>query len=94
MSAIVPIANDLNIANILKLRKREYDSFITFRSCLRKAAKEYGNANGVITINDAKNIYGSYIEPELSKLNKKVLKAKRDLIKDTRRELLGWAGVI
>lgn len=94
LSAKVPLANDLNIADVLRLRKREQDSFILFRKCLRDAIGEYCKIKGSITDNQARDIYCSIIEPGLARLNKKVEKARRDLIKGARRELLGWAGAI
>ena len=80
LDVIVPFAGDVPISKLTRLREREQDSFVMFRAALRSAANEYSDSDGRLTKRRAQELYADVIEPSLATLDKKVKKAKRDLV--------------
>lgn len=94
ISTLVPFANDIDIADLLKLRNREYESFIMFRKAMNDAITTCKNWNGSFTDQNAKEIYSDIIRPQLAKLDMKVKTAKKDLVKSSYRKGLAWTATI
>jgi hypothetical protein len=94
LQAIVPVAAEVDIEDIVKLRSRERDSFIRFRGALNKAIDEYYNRKKSFTEKEAKELYHDIIAPEISGLENKMKKASKDLINDSLRSAVGIVGSI
>ncbi|HXI84696.1 MAG TPA: hypothetical protein VNL17_11480 [Verrucomicrobiae bacterium] len=94
LTCLVPFVDNLNLADILKLREREAEAFIVFRASLNKAIDEYKAEAGHLTERDAKAIYADILQPQLAALSTKVNSAGRVLRTDSRRSILGWSGAI
>ena len=94
LTSIVPFVEDVDINNLIKLRKRENDSFLVYRQALNQAINEFVEKSGQFTESDAKSLYSDVISPTLASLDKKVKKAKRDLISKPVRALTGVVGAI
>jgi hypothetical protein len=94
LKAIVPFAADVPISSLLRLRHREEEAFIQFRSALDAALKEMVGQRGVFTERDAQSLYSDVIAPEIARLDRRVKEAKRDLIKAPFASAAGAAGVI
>lgn len=78
---IIPFANNFTPTEILELRFREQESFISFRSCLDKSLSEAFAMKETFTSKDARDIYASIIQPSLAELDKKAKSAARSLFK-------------
>lgn len=94
LTALVPFLNDIEPANLIKLRSRELESFVIFRESLNRAIVECKSYERGFSERIAKEIYSDIIFPKLTKLDLKMKKAKRDLIKSTGRKTLAWVGAI
>jgi hypothetical protein len=94
LSSIVPFLNDLRITDIIKVREREQDAFLLYRKALNQATRDFSNSGSRFTIRDAQALYGDVIAPDLAALNKKVQKAKRDLLRKPFRSATALTGVI
>lgn len=94
LSAIVPFAGDVPVSWLSKLRERESDSFIQFRSALSKSIEVVSKHKDNFTVRDAKLLYADVIAPEISRLEKKVKEAKRDLVMKPLSSAVGTVAVI
>jgi len=94
LTCLVPFAESLNPNELLKLRKGEEESFILFRNALTKAVEEYKIHGTTFSERDAQAVYADIIEPELARLNAKIRKANRLLLKGSIRSIVGWTGAI
>jgi hypothetical protein len=94
LTCLVPFLPSVEISDLIKLRQREEESFILFRTSLNKALDEYVKSGKMFTEATAKEIYCDVLAPQLAKLDLKIGVAKKDLIKSTRRKVIGWAGAI
>jgi hypothetical protein len=94
MTSIVPFVEDVDINDLIKLRKREKESFIIYRKALAQAISEFVQSSGTFTEKDAKSLYSDVIAPSLASLDQKVKKAKKDLISKPVRSLTGVVGAI
>lgn len=77
---VVPFAGDVSIARLVQLRARERDAFVRFRTTLQNAVEEALGSAETLSAKDAKTLFADTIQPELSRLNQSVRKAKRDLV--------------
>ncbi len=94
LSSIVPFLDDLKIADIMKVREREQNSFLLYRKALNQAINDFTTAGSRFTIKDAQALHGDVIAPELAVLDKKVRQAKRDLFRKPFRSATALTGVI
>ncbi len=94
LSAIVPFINDVDLKNLIKLRNRERESFLSFRHALGQAIGNFATIKGEFTEKDARCIHADIIAPSLASLDRKVRSAKRDLVTKPIRSILGIVGVI
>lgn len=94
MTTIVPFANDISVRDLLKLRTREEESFVLFRDGLNRAVEEILKSRTQLTETDAKALYSEFVVPRVAALDLKIKAAKRDLVKSTRRRVLGWSAAI
>ena len=94
LQTIVPVAAEVDIQDIIKLRSRERDSFIQFRGALNRAIDEYYGRKKSFTEKEAKELYHDVIAPEVSGLEIKVKKASKDLKNDSFRSAAGIVGSI
>ena len=94
LTAIVPFITDVKLKDILKIRKREEESFLLFRKGLNEAIDNFSSPSGIITEKEAKSLYADIIKPSIAQLDIKVKQAKKDLVVNTYRPVIGIAGVI
>lgn len=94
LSSIVPFAEDVPIKDVLILRKREKEAFISFRNAFNEAIDEFRRSGDSFDEHDAKELYADVINPKLVNLDKKIKAAKKDLIKKPFRSLTSIVGVI
>jgi len=92
--SIVPFVEDVDINNLIKLRKRENESFLVYRQALNQAIDEFVKSGSQFTENDARVLYSDVISPTLASLDKKIKKAKKDLVSKPLRSLTGVVGAI
>ena len=85
---------DISIKDILKLRNREKEAFISFRNAFNEALNEFSGSAESFDENDAKELHEDIINPKLVILDKKIKAAKKDLIKKPFRSITGIVGVI
>ncbi len=94
LSSIVPFVEDVPMKNLLKLRRREKEAFISYRKALNVAIDNFGGIADTFTERDAKELHADVINPKLIDLERKVKAAKRDLIKKPFRSLSSVVGGI
>lgn len=75
----VPFLGDVTNKNILKIRDREYESFMLFRDAMNEAIEEFRSTTN-IRAKGAKCLYGDIIRPKLAILDHTVKTAKKDLV--------------
>jgi len=80
LKTIVPFAEDVPISKLAKLREREELSFLKFRSALDQVLDEFVSEDNSFSERHAIALYDDVIAPEIASLERKVEKAKRDLI--------------
>ncbi len=94
LSSIVPFVEDVALADIIKLRKREEESFVAYRQALNQAIDSFRSSSDTFTARDARNLHADVIAPSLANLDRKVNEAKKDLVSAPFRSLAGIVGVI
>lgn len=94
LTTIVPFVGDVAIKDLLRLRDREGDSFVQFRSRLNAIIDEFRNRKTDFTTRTARAIHGDIIAPELARLEKKINVGKRDLVSSLSRSFFGMVGAI
>ena len=90
----MPFAKELKPSEILKMRQRDEDAFTLFKAALANAVAEYKRNYGTFTEADAKALYSDVIRPKLAKLEARIQKSRRSLVKGTTRTVLAWTGAI
>lgn len=90
----IPFLSDVSVRNLLKLRQREQESFVVFRTALNEAIVEFANRRKEFTRNTACELYGDVIAPRLAKLDRRVRKAKTDLVSTATRSVIGTIGAL
>jgi hypothetical protein len=94
LTSIVPFVEDIPIGKLIKLRQREEESFIQYRSALNKAIDEFQSRGTSFSEKEARELYSDVIAPRLAALERGIKTAKRDLIGQTSRTILAVAGAI
>ena len=94
LRSIIPFIEDVSIENLIKLRKRESEAFINYRTALKESLIHFRNIKGKFTQAEAKEFYSDVLEPKIASLDIKVKKAKRDLINKPLRSIAGVVGVL
>ncbi len=94
LTTMVPFFADVPPQLVLKLRRQEEESFLTYRQALN-AAIDSVRAEGVrLRERDAQAIYSDVIAPGLARLDRAVRSARRDLLKNLARSSVAWIGAI
>ena len=91
--AFIPFALDVPIQDLLKLRLREYGSFVEFRNALKQAIKEF-NSDSKIDSKTIKDFFSDIIQPKLAYLDRKVSEAKKDISKSILSSVLSVVGIL
>lgn len=73
---ILPLIQNANIENLLKIRDNDYESFVVYRNKLRQLINNYNFTSE----KDYKNAYNDLIQPEINKMNNILHKNKKHLI--------------
>lgn len=94
LTVLVPFMENVSLANLLKLRKRENESFQTFRQALNIVIDEFRSKREEFDSQEARILYSDVIAPRLAVLDQRVQKAKRDLITATTRSIISTMGAI
>jgi len=94
LNCLVPFIDNIHTTDLVKLRIAEEEAFILFRNAITKAVEEYKTHGSTFSERDAQAVYADIVQPHLTMLDAKIKKAKRHFIKDSRRQLIGWAGSI
>jgi hypothetical protein len=94
LTSFVPFVEDVALRDIIKIRNRETEAFISYRQALNHAIGDFTKAKGEFTVKDAQALYADVINPSLVVLDKKVKQSKRDLISKPMRSLAGVVGTI
>jgi hypothetical protein len=95
LTALLPFVSSVRTADLLILREKEADAFLSFRHGLTKAVDEFRkNRNGRFNAQDASQLYGDVIEPALARIDRSMLAAKRKLLKGSAAKTVGWIGAI
>ena len=63
---IIPYAEQISVDGLLKLREREGESFVQFRTALDNSVSEAFNSKNSFTEKDAREMYSDLIEPKLA----------------------------
>jgi hypothetical protein len=94
LESIVPFVGDVDLKDIVKLRKREEEAFIAYRQALNLAIKNFTSSKASFDTKEARALHADVIAPSLAVLDRKVKQAKRDLVKKPIRSLIGVVGAI
>jgi len=94
LTSEVPFVNEVSLKDIFKIRTREEESFVVFRSALNKAIDEYRRQDKLLTKKIARSIYADIIKPKLAILDKKIIEAKKDLRASIYQPVVGLVGAI
>jgi hypothetical protein len=81
LTTIIPFLADVSTKDLLKLRKREAGSFLTYRQSLLDAITEVQKEGEGLTKVLAEQVYGDIVRPKLAMLDASISEAKRDLIR-------------
>lgn len=74
---ILPLIQNSNIENLLKIRDNDYESFLVYRDRLRQII----NSNNLNSEKEYKEAYNDLIQPEINRMNNVLKKNKKHLIK-------------
>lgn len=94
LTCLVPFVDFVEPADLLLLRNQEAEAFILFRRTLTKAIEECQKCRKQFTKQDAEQIYGDIIAPQLAKLDLKVKAAQRKFRTSSLRKSLSWIGAV
>jgi hypothetical protein len=94
LTSMVPFLGDVSPGVALKLRRREEESFLTYRQALNTAIDNVRAEGSTLRERDAQAIYSDVIAPELARLDHAVQTARRDLLKNLARSAGAWIGAI
>ena len=95
LTALVPFLSSVRIKDLIALRESERDSFLAFRQAFTRAIDDYCAAqNDRFNANDASQLYGDVIEPELAKISLALTTARRKHLKSSGIGVLSWVGAI
>ena len=91
---MVPFVEEVPLKNLIKLRNREEDAFITYRLALNTAIETVLSSKDNFTGEDARSIYADIIDPNLAELEKKINMAKKGIVSKPLRSLVGVVGAV
>lgn len=74
---VLPLIQNVNLENLLKIRDTDYDSFLVYRDKLREIIK----INDLKTEKDYQDAYNDLIQPEINRMNNVLRKNRKHLIK-------------
>jgi hypothetical protein len=94
LTCTLPFLEDVNIKDLMKLRGREEEAFVSFRAALATMTSEFINQREEFRVEDAKQLYADVIAPRLSELEQRIKIAKQDLVHAPRRSALGFVGAL
>src|SRR5439155_5879370 len=94
LTSIVPFLGQVSATSVLKLRRREEESFLTYRQALNKAIDHVIAQRSSFSERDARSIYSDVVAPELARLDRAIQSARRGILKDAGRSIAGWAAAI
>ena len=95
LTALVPFLGSARVEDLLKLRQREPEAFVVFRSALTRAIEEYRSSRGGrFGKADAKQLYGDVIAPSVAKLDQAFKGSIRNVLKGSAAKVVAWAGAI
>ena len=78
---MLPFADGVPVAQLLKLRRREEEAFFRFQAAMHRMVTEIRSQGAEMTVHDARSLYGDVIRPRLAELDQRVNEAKRDLVR-------------
>lgn len=91
---IIPYAEQLSASELLTLREREPEAFVTFRNALDTSVGEAFSLKNSFTEQDARELYSGIIQPSLAKMEISTKSARKDLIKKPFTVLAGVGAVL
>ncbi len=94
LTSAVPFFGDIEPAEVVKLRQRETEAFVSYRQALNRAVDDVRARKGDFTPQDARGIYSDVVAPELARLDQAVKAARRDSLRTLGRSAGAWAGAI
>ena len=94
ITSLVPFAGDLSAERILKVRQQEAESFLTYRQALNRAIDDVRDRGKSFTERDARAIYADVVAPDLARLDRAVKSARKDVVKEVGRSVVGWSAAI
>jgi hypothetical protein len=94
LTTIVPFLEDLRLSDLVRLRKKEEESFTQFRAALNRSIYDFAKLGKSLTRVEARQIYADIIAPELARLEKTVKQARRSLFKNVGISAVGMIGAI
>jgi hypothetical protein len=74
---VLPLIQNVDLENLLKIRDNDYDSFLVYRDKLREMIK----ISDLKTEKDYQEAYNDLIQPEINKMNNVLKKNKKHLIR-------------
>ena len=81
----VPFINDIDLVQLLELRKKDYESFLVYRDSIRYFLEETNNFNVTKNI---KEVFSDIVNPEINKISLTFKNNKTLLKNKVNRELL------
>ena len=94
LTAFVPFIEELSPSDLLKLRDREAEALVAFRSALNQAIDAVRGESYSLSDRQARAVYSDVLEPKLRMLDQRVRQAKHDLVRNVRDTTVAWAGAI
>lgn len=94
LTVAIPFAADLPLGRLIQLRQREEEAFLLFRRALTRAADHVKAEGNDLLEKHAQQIYSDVIAPELARLDRTVITAKRGLVRSLGRSATAWVGAI
>ena len=91
---MLPFADGVPVAQLLKLRRREEEAFFRFQAAMHRMVTEIRSQGAEMTVHDARSLYGDVIRPRLAELDQRVNEAKRDLVRHPAASLAGTVAVL
>jgi len=94
LTAAIPFLNDLDPSDILKLRNREPESFVLFRSALQQALASFQEEGRALDGERARQIYSDVIQPSIAALEVKMRQSRTNLLRNVTRTTVAWIGAL
>lgn len=77
---VMPFLGNITTDDLIRVRKREAESFVQYRAALVRAISEMRDRRAGFTKKDAENLYSDVVAPKLAKLDQAVATAKREAV--------------